>query len=358
MIKSIYIHIPFCSQICSYCNFPKMYYYEDLTSKYLDSLKLEIESAYQHEVISTLYVGGGTPSALSISNLKKLFNILEIIKLADDYEYTFEINVEDISVEKLKLLKKAGINRISIGVQTFNQKYLKFLNRSILSINDKILLAKKYFTNINIDIIYGLPNETIEELDQDLTEVLKLNVPHLSFYSLIIEKHTKLYINNIKNIDEDLDNKMFYYIKTILEKNGYSHYEISNYAKEEYQSKHNLTYWNNQYYYGFGLGASGYINKKRYINTININRYIKGYFDQTEEILTNKDIISYELILGLRKLEGVNLLDFKAKYKKDLRTIFYIEDLIEQQILLIKNNFLFINKDYLYISNEILERFI
>ncbi len=358
MIKSIYIHIPFCHHICSYCDFTKMYYNEELANKYIEALEKEISLRYQGELIETLYIGGGTPSFLSNNNLEKLLTVLKKIKLAQEYEYTMECNVEDLTKVKLKLLKDNDVNRLSIGLQTFNPKYLKILARPENKVEKKIGLAKKYFNNINVDLIYALPDQTIEELDEDLEKILSLQIPHIALYSLIIEPHTKLFIDGLNPIEEELDSQMFYHINKKLTSLGYKHYEISNYAQEGFPSKHNLTYWNNDQYYGFGLGASGYIDEIRYTNTRNINKYLAGSFNDYQEILTKQDMMSYELILGLRKIEGINLTSFKNKYKKDIWDIFNIQDLIDDNWLIIEDDWMFINSKYLYLSNLILERFV
>ena len=260
-VKSCYIHIPFCNKICSYCDFAKVNYNKLYIDAYLDSLSHEIDLYYKSEILDTLYIGGGTPSGLEIDELNKLFKILKKIKLNKTYEFTFECNIESLTEEKLKLLYNNGVNRLSIGIQTLNLKFLKFLNRnhnkeSVLNI---INLANTIgFNNINVDLIYAIPGETISDLEEDLKFLTSLPITHISTYSLMIEPHTKLYIDNIKNIDQDLDYKMYKFICNYLKNKGFNHYEISNFSKK-HNSKHNLTYWNNEFYYGFGLSSSGFI---------------------------------------------------------------------------------------------------
>ena len=313
MIKSCYIHIPFCKKICTYCDFCKIFYNDIFIDKYLSSLENEIVKYYNGEILDTLYIGGGTPSSLNIKQLEKLFIILNKLNKSNNIEFTIECNIEDISKEKLELFKKNGINRLSIGVESFNEDNLKFMGRQSIDIN-KILLNKEYFNNINIDLIYALPNETLEILNDDLDKILDLDVNHISIYSLIIEPNTL--IKDIKPIDEELDYEMYKLICNRLK--DYNHYEISNFAKEGYESNHNLTYWNNEEYYGFGLGASGYIGNIRYTNTKSINHYIKNNFNREEEKLSNEDKEKYELILGFRKLKGINLIKYKNKFNIDL----------------------------------------
>lgn len=356
-MKSIYIHIPFCNSICSYCDFAKVFYNEKYVLKYLESLEFEINNNYKNEIIDTLYIGGGTPSSLSIKELNRLFNILKKIKLSDNYEFTIECNIDSLTKEKIDLFKSNKVNRLSIGIETFNKKYLSFLNRKEFNL-DILEYAKKNFNNINIDLIYAIPNETIEELNKDIDEFLKLNINHISLYSLIIEPHTKLYIDNVKNIDEDLDYEMYKLIDKRLKENGYIHYEISNYSKKGYESKHNLTYWDNKKYYGFGLGASGYIDNIRYTNTRNLDKYINHDYDRDITILDKNMEMENEMILGLRKLKGVNLKEFKEKFNIDIKEKFNIDKLIKEEKLIIKDNYIFINPRYIYLSNDILINFI
>lgn len=358
-MKSVYIHIPFCNNICSYCDFTKIYYNKKYINKYLDTLEYEIKENYKNEIINTIYIGGGTPTSLDINELTKLFNILKIFKLNKDYEFTIECNIESLTKEKLDLFKKYNVNRLSIGIETFNDKFLKYLNRSHNNkqIHEIIDYSKKLFDNINIDLIYGLKNQTLDDLKYDLNEFLKLNINHISTYSLIIEPHTKLYIDNESNIDEDLEYEMYKYICNTLENNGFIHYEVSNFSKEGYESKHNLTYWNNLEYYGFGLGASGFINNIRYDNTKNIDKYLNKEFKYNEEEMTKRKNEENYFILGLRKLKGVSINEFKQRYNEDIN-IFNIDKLIKEGKLIIKDDYIYINKEYIYLSNDILINFI
>lgn len=358
-IKHAYIHIPFCKNICSYCDFSKMYYNSKWINLYLDALNNDIKENYKNEILDTIYIGGGTPSSLSIDELKKLFLIIKSLKLNTNYEFTIECNIEDITKEKLMLFKENKINRLSIGVQSFNDKILKYLGRKYNSkiIKEKIKLAKEYFDNINIDLIYAVNNETIDDLKNDLKEFLKLDISHISCYSLIIEKNTILYNKNEKYIDEDLDRLMYDEINKTLSKK-YNHYEISNYYKKGYESKHNLCYWNNKEYYGFGLSAASYINDKRMINTRNFNKYINGITEKEIEKLSIDDKIKYELILGFRKIKGINKKDFLKKYNIDIHELYNIKGLLEKGYLNEDKENIFIANEYIYVSNDILVNFI
>ncbi len=361
MIKSVYIHIPFCKTICSYCDFCKLHYHSKWVNEYLNSLEKEIKNNYQNEVIDTIYIGGGTPTCLTLNELERLFYILKGIRTSNNLEYTIEGNIESIDDSKLKLFRSVGINRLSIGIETFNEGYLSFLNRNhnVNQVKEKIALMKKVgFNNINIDLIYALPNQTLEEVKKDLNEFLKLDIPHISTYSLIIEEHTKLYIESVKNIDEDLDLLMYEKINKTLTNNGYHQYEISNYSKKGFESKHNLTYWNNDEYYGFGLGASGYINNMRYTNTRSLSNYINGKYILEKDILTEEEIIENAFILGFRKIKGINIDSFNRKYNTDILKNNIIEELIKNNKLINDGQNVYINPKKLYVSNDILVNFV
>ena len=357
MIKNCYIHIPFCDKICSYCDFCKIYYYEKIVDKYLEQLEKEIKSIYKGEVLETVYIGGGTPSSLNNKQLERLFEILSIFNKSTNIEFTIESNFENITEEKLKIYKKHGINRLSFGLESINENNLSFLNREITKekVNNTINSCRKLgFNNINIDLIYALPVEDIEILKKDLEYLFSLNIEHISTYSLIIENHTVLKINNIENISEELDYEMYKLICKEMKNNNYEHYEISNFSKVGYNSKHNLCYWDNANYYGFGLGASSYIDNKRITNTRSMNKYLNGnYILETIE-LSNDDLIEYEIMLNLRKAEGISLEDFKNKYQKELKELINIDELLKEEFLLEENNKIRIPEDKWYLSNQII----
>ena len=359
--KSVYIHIPFCDSICSYCDFCKFLKNDEWIYKYLECLSLEIKTRYKGEKINTIYIGGGTPSSLNIKQFNKLFEIIKIFHTSKNIEFTFECNIENITKEKLELLYLNGVNRLSIGIQTFNQKYLTYLNRNHNEnmIKERISLAKSIgFKNINIDLIYALKGQKLNELEYDLDKFLELDITHISTYSLIIEPHTKLYIDNESNIDEELDYKMYQTIIRRLEDSGYKHYEISNFSKEGYESKHNLTYWNNNEYYGFGVGASGYINNVRYDNTRSITEYFKGNYVLNSHELDLTETIENEFILGLRKIDGISKDEFYKKYNIDIKSIDIVNKLLSENKLLENKKSIYINPKYIYTSNEILIEFI
>ena len=356
----IYIHIPFCDCICSYCDFCKILYNNKYINNYLDNLEKEIINRYKNELIKSIYIGGGTPSSLSYQELERLFNIIKIFKLDNNYEFTIECNVNNLDINKIKLFKDNGVNRVSLGVQSFNKEILTILNRShtykeVYNVINN--LKNNNINNINIDLIYGV-NDNIDIVKKDIDYFLSLDIPHISCYSLIIEDNTLLKINNYQNIDENIEYEMYKYIENKLTSNGYIHYEISNYAKEGYQSTHNINYWDNGSYYGFGLGSVSYIDNYRISNTKNISKYNKGIYISNREYEDMNTNMSNDMILGLRKIKGVSISKFYNKYKKDIREVFDIDDLINNKILIIDNDNMYIDSKYIYLSNQVLIRFI
>ena len=359
MIKSVYIHIPFCKNICSYCDFCKFIYNEKWVGAYLTGLNNEIKDRYMDDPIKTIYIGGGTPSALSIDELKRLFKIISVFNTNDLEEFTFECNLSDINEGLLEILKNNKVNRLSIGIQSFNKKNLAFMERNadFKDALKKVDLCHQYgFNNINLDLMYAIPGETLKDLKKDLDLFLKLNPTHISTYSLILEDHTKLSSKNVSYIEEELDYEMFKLISKKL--NSANHYEISNFSIPGYESKHNLVYWNNEEYYGFGLGASGYIDDIRYQNTKNLKEYLLGNYVLEKEILGLKEKMDYEIMLGLRKLKGINILEFRNKYNKDIEEVYNLKPLLKSKDLIKKKGYIFINPQKIYIMNEILIKII
>jgi len=359
---SIYVHIPFCVKKCNYCDF---YSLTDshLINKYLDSLSREIE--LNRKVIElnqkryrTIYFGGGTPSFLSSSQIDNLFSIFESIKPFKDLEESvFEANPESIDEEKIKILKSHNINRISLGLQTTNDRMLEFLGRACdyKDFLDKYSIFKKYFDNINIDLIYGIPGQSVSDLICDLNNVVEIKPEHISMYSLEIHKNTPF--KNLK-IDDKKQSDFYFIIKDFLEKKGFTHYEISNFAINGRYSIHNLNYWNNGDYLGFGPYASSHLNNKRWKNISDINAYITALNNgkiefEYNEVLSEKDLLNESLMLGLRKIEGISLNSaiykvFKERMDKQLSNG-YME---------IKNSKIRIRKEYLFVSSYIISNII
>ena len=324
------------------------------------ALLSEIDERYKWNTLETIYIGGGTPSCLNISQLEILFSKIDSFSFSDDYEFTFEYNVMDITEEKLMFLKNHRVNRLSIGVESFQKFILEILERDYKKedIFDRVNLVKKYFSNINIDLIYAVSGENIVDLEKDIELFLDLDVNHISTYSLIIEDNTKLGIRGVLPISEELDKMMYDMIHKTLTDHGFNHYEISNFSKLGYESKHNLVYWQNKHYYGFGLGASGYIDDIRYTNTRNIKKYLSLNYVQDEEKVSKELDATNQVILGFRTIYGVDDNLFIEKFGSSFIDYFKVDELVKNKVLLKNGNSFYINPEYWYISNEILIKFV
>ncbi len=359
MIKNAYIHIPFCKSKCNYCSFTSFVDVSDI-EKYLVCLEKEITFFYQNEKLNTLYFGGGTPSLLSVNQIKQLLNLFSF---ENDAEITIELNPNDIDELYLKNLLKTGINRLSFGVQTFNDDILNIIGRrhdSKEAINIVNLAKDVGFDNISIDLIYGLPNQSMESFKNDLEIAINLPIQHLSFYGLKIEEGCKFYKNIPDNLpDSDNQADMYEFLCEYLEKNSYEHYEISNFSKRGYNSKHNLNYWNNNSYYGFGVSAHGYDGYIRYSNKNNLKDYLENPFEhEVCSRLSKKEKLEEEIFLGFRKGEGINVKNINEKFGINFEKK-HSDILLKYSDYFIKTNigYSFNTKGFL-ISNSILSEFI
>ena len=348
-VKSLYIHIPFCNHLCSYCDFPKLQYFTIFAKPYLNKLKEELDSYNIKLPLDTIYVGGGTPTSLE----DDLF--LELLKIIKPFskgvkEYTFEANPESLSPNKIKMMKKYGVNRVSLGVQSTDESILKSINRhhNYEDVKESINNLKiEGIDNINVDLILSLPNSSIEQIKIDLDRLLPLGIKHISCYSLLVNPNTIFYINGVKEADDDEARQYYDFVHNYLLEKGFIHYEVSNFAKEGYQSKHNFTYWNNNRYFGVGLGAAGYIDNIRYTNTKSINEYLKGHFLYEKEIVTLKEEKEYQIMLNLRTNKGIDLSYFKNRFNVDL-----LKEKNEIINKLIKNGKLYIKDNHLIPTYE------
>ncbi|KAB8126884.1 oxygen-independent coproporphyrinogen III oxidase [Gracilibacillus oryzae] len=340
MITSAYIHIPFCEKICHYCDFTKFFYEEKMADDYLRALENEIKTLIKlpKQKMKTIFVGGGTPTALNKRQLLQLVTMIDhYFDVGSAEEYTFEANPGDLSKEKIKILFDHGVNRISMGVQDFNDDMLEKLGRLhrvkdvYQNIND---LTQIGLTNISIDLMYGLPNQSFEDFKGSLAEALQFNLPHYSAYSLQIEPKTIFYQRykkgKLSKPPEETEADMYEYLRDKMREHGVPQYEISNFAKPGYESKHNLTYWNNDFYYGFGAGSHGYLPGKRVINVRPHPTYVEKALQTGEPVLHIEEIgkkerIEEELFLGLRKSEGVSLKNFEQKYHLSVETLYQEE---------------------------------
>ena len=303
--KALYIHIPFCEHICKYCDFTKLFYFSKFEKPYLKALKKEIKEKVKNKVF-TLYFGGGTPTALSDDDFEDILKFASQY-LDSDYEFTVEANVENLTEHKLEIMKRCGVNRLSIGVQSTCNALLKEIGRyhTFEDARKIIKLAKsKGFSNINIDLIYGFRNESLNDLHKDLEEFIKLDIDHISIYSLIVEKGSMFYNEGYKTQNEEQSRKFYEFIVDFLRKHNYERYEISNFARNKKYSRHNLTYWHNEEYYGCGLGASGYVHGERYENTKSLPEYLKGNVISCSEKVDETKLEEYYLITNLRLEQG------------------------------------------------------
>ena len=331
-IHSLYIHIPFCDKICDYCDFTKLQYFRNFAVSYLKTLKDELKS-YKIKNLKTIYVGGGTPTALE----DDLF--LGLLQMIDPYtkgvkEYTFEANPESLSLNKIKMLREHGVNRISLGVQTTNDKILKMVNRdhTFEQVETAIKnLKDNAIDNINVDLILGLPHTSKKILKEDLKNVLSLDIKHISCYGLTVNPHTALFNRGFKEPESDVLRDFYDIVDKTLKENGFVHYEVSNWAKPGHMSEHNLTYWRNEEYYGVGLGASGYIKDIRYKNTVNLSQYLKRAFVSEKEKVSPRDKITYQIMLNLRTIEGLDMSFVKGKE-------LVVDELIQQGLLVKEND--------------------
>ena len=370
---SAYVHIPFCTQICYYCDFSKVFIKNQPVDAYLEALIKEFNDYYQIKDLQTLYIGGGTPTAISGEQLDYLLtNLSKNLNLNMLEEFTIEANPGDLTPDKVAVLKQSAVNRVSLGVQTFNKKHLKQIGRghNEAQIYESIdSLKSAGFDNISIDLIYALPNQTITDVKENVAKALALDIPHLSLYSLILEHHT-VFMNKMRrgklNLPtEDLEAEMFDYIISEMEDHGFEHYEISNFTKPDFESRHNLMYWNNAEYFGCGAGASGYVDGIRYRNRGPIQHYLKAIKEKgqarfQEERLSQAEKMEEELFLGLRKKSGISIQRFENKFGLPLMEVYgqAIDDLEKDGLILVEKDCIRMSKKGLFLGDTVAEKFI
>ena len=369
---SAYVHIPFCTQICYYCDFSKVFIKNQPVDAYLQAL-LEEFRFYDIKKLRTLYIGGGTPTAISASQLDILLSGLqENLDLSALEEFTIEANPGDLTADKIAVLQNSAVNRVSLGVQTFDDKELKRIGRShneAQSYQSVSALKEAGFDNISIDLIYALPGQTMDQVKTNVKKALALDIPHLSLYSLILENHT-VFMNKMRRgrlhlPNEDVESDMFTYIIDELEKHGFEHYEISNFTKPGYESQHNLVYWDNAEYYGLGAGASGYLDGIRYRNRGPIRHYLKaiaqdGHARLHEERLTKSEQMEEEIFLGLRKKSGISIRRFEEKFQENFQERYgqVVAELLAGGLLQIQGDQVRMTKRGLFLGDTVAEKFI
>ncbi len=365
----LYIHIPFCKKTCPYCDFFKNVSGDAkkniFVNALLEEMKIKKLSKYSFD---TLYIGGGSPSCLPLFLLEKIFKQLDsYINLKQLREFTVELNPDDISEALVLLLKNYHVNRVSIGVQTFSPKLQHVIKRYITfdELATKLSLLRSHqLNNINLDLMYAIPGETMEDLDLDLNLLLKLQPTHVSAYSLILEEHTIFYHlyqkNKLTLVKDNEESKMYHHLCHILTNNHFFHYEISNFAIKGCESMHNLLYWNCDEYLALGPSASSYFNSYRFKNTSNMRKYLDG-IASTKLVLDENEFISHdekmkeELILGLRKSSGISVQKFKNKFSLDPIVVFpNIKKLLNEGLLKQKEDNIYIPQKHFYLTNHIL----
>ena len=377
MIKSAYIHIPFCEHICHYCDFNKVFLQGQPVDEYIEMLKKEMRlqlKTYPTDELDTIFVGGGTPTSLNESQLALLCEFIEqelpFNKKAG--EYTFEANPGELSREKLEILYRAGVNRLSFGVQSFNDELLQKIGRThrAVDVYETIALAQDVgFSNISIDLIYGLPGQTLDDFKETLNQALALDLPHYSSYSLIVEPKTVFYNSMQKgklNLPpQELEAAMYELVMETMEQHGLHQYEISNFSKPGFESRHNLTYWDNLEYYGIGAGAHGYTAGKRIANHGPLKKYINSLKQDDlpvleEHLVPVHEQMEEEMFLGLRKIEGVSFARFKERFSVEMTEIFAkpLEQQVEKGLLIIEDNGVRLTRQGKLLGNEVFQAFL
>ena len=369
---SLYIHIPFCKQRCFYCDFPTFSGKERFRKDYIEALVKEIEEKCSDYLIKTIFIGGGTPSYLEENELEKLLITVSKLNLSDKLEYSMECNPGTVNEEKLKIMKKYGVNRISFGLQSCNDNLLKTIGRihTFDEFVENYNLAREVgFNNINVDLMYGLPNLTIEDWKNTLERICDLKPEHISAYSLIIEEGTafhNLYEKNILKLPSEEDERVMDKLtKEILKANGYHQYEISNFALEGKECEHNKVYWSLKEYIGVGSASSSYIDGSRFSNTTNINDYIEKINNNVSVVIDKyensiKDEMEEFVFMGLRMISGIDLLRFKKKFGVDINSIYkeVIEKNIKDGLLVVKEDKMFLTAKGMELSNSVMSDFI
>ncbi|WP_114603246.1 radical SAM family heme chaperone HemW [Staphylococcus sp. EZ-P03] len=369
-VESAYIHIPFCVRICTYCDFNKYFIHNQPVDEYLDCLIEEFKTA-DNRNLKTMFVGGGTPTALSNEQLERLLQAINT-HFNISNEYTFEANPDELTPSKIKLLKDYGVNRISMGVQTFDQDLLKVLGRTHQTndIYNAVDLANQYnIDSISLDLMYHLPGQTIEQFEKSLDIALSMDINHISSYGLILEPKTQFYNlyrkGKLKLPSEDLGEEMYQLLLSKINQSSMHQYEISNFSQIGHESEHNKVYWKNEGYYGFGAGASGYVNGVRFSNVNPVNHYIKKIQNNERPILhqttpTRNEQMEEQMFLGLRMNQGVDKTVFKEKFQTDINQVYEkaLTDLSKKELIINDENHVALTDRGKVIGNEVFEAFL
>ncbi|EST13379.1 radical SAM family heme chaperone HemW [Sporolactobacillus laevolacticus] len=371
--KGAYIHIPFCDHICYYCDFNKVFMKNQPVDDYLDALSTEMNSYRANGLPETLYIGGGTPTALNEGQFERMFSDIDRYLMNPRVrEFTVEANPESLTEEKLNIMKRHGVTRLSIGVQTFDDKLLQSIGRAHNASDAEyaVRLAQKHgFHNITLDLMFALPGQTEASLHESLDRALSLGTPHISIYSLQLEPKT-IFFNRMKSgklklPGEDIEADMYGQIIFALEKYGLNQYEISNFSKPGYEGVHNSLYWQNEEYYGIGAGAHGYVNGVRYANAGPVKKYIErvhsvGHSRMSEHTVTSTEKMEEEMFLGLRLLKGVSVARFEEKFGKTIEQVYgaQINQLKEEGLLTERDGRILMTRKGVFLGNNVFEAFL
>lgn len=373
---SIYIHIPFCKKKCLYCDFPSFSGCENIYEDYVNSLVSELgdnASEYTEYEIATIFIGGGTPTVLPPKQLGRILDmVLSKYNVRNDAEITIEANPGTVNAQIFKELKSMYVNRLSFGVQAWQNSLLTSLGR----IHDNETFVRNFneardvgFKNISCDLMFSLPNQILSDWEETLEKIMRLNPEHISAYSLIIEDGTpfkEMYEKGMfKATDDVLDREMYYLAKEMLKDKGYNQYEISNFAKQGFESRHNIVYWNTKEYLGFGLGAHSYIHGERFHNTYAMSDYINSKGNRVKlreniEILSKEEKMEEFMFMGLRMTEGISISEFKKRFNSNVEDVFKdsVDYLIDQKLLYKKDDMLALTDKGIDLSNFVFEKFI
>ena len=369
---SLYIHIPFCKQKCLYCDFPSYSGKEKFMEEYIEALNKEILNKAEKYTINSIFIGGGTPSYLKDSSLEILLITLNKLNLKENLEFTMECNPGTLNREKLRLMKKYKVNRISMGLQSTKNSILKEIGRihSYEEFKNNYFLAREIgFNNINVDLMFGLPKQRLEDWKESLEEIGKLEPEHISAYSLIIEEGTIFYNlydqDKLELPEENQEREMYLATKEILNNYGYHQYEISNFAKQGKECFHNKVYWKCNEYLGLGVSASSFVHKRRIKNIDDIQEYIRKINNNEsviEEIHANniKDDMEEFMFMGLRMIEGISINEFKERFNKNINEVYgdVIEKNIKKELLICNSERLFLSAKGIELSNYVMSDFI
>lgn len=369
---SLYVHIPFCKQKCFYCDFPSYATLDSLMEEYVESLCKEIEDKAKGYLIKSIFIGGGTPSYLEVHQIKKILNCISKLNLNKDIEFSMECNPGTLEKEKLVAMFEGGVNRISMGLQAVQDGLLKDIGRihTFKQFKENFNLAREVgFNNINIDLMFGLPNQKVGQWKETLENIAKMEPEHISAYSLIIEEGTCFYKmwndDKLKLPSEDKEREMYEITKVILNKYGYNQYEISNYSKYEYECEHNKVYWRCLPYLGVGSSSSSFIDGYRFKNINNVKKYIENInsnysVEEEREANSKEDDIEEFMFMGLRLLEGIDKNEFKSRFGMNITSIY--KGIIDKNILngLMKEtgSNIYLTEKGIELSNKVMSEFI